>query len=147
MHLYGKDRLLGIGMEADENTGTQKGIKLSMFDISDPGNVKEIQKLRLEEFNYSEALYNHRAVMINTPANIFGFEAEGSQKGKYWKEYLLFSYEDENFVARLKLDTKTEDGYYQSRGTFIGDVFYLLSQDGSVQSYNWKTGQKLESLK
>lgn len=146
LHFYGKDRLLGIGMEADENTGAQKGIKLSMFDISDPGNVTEINKLWLEEYNYSEAMYNHRAIMISTQANLFGFEAEGSQKGKYWKEYLVFSYENDDFVTRLKLDTKTDEGYYQSRGTFIGDVFYLLTRDGSVQSYNWKTGQKLESL-
>ena len=146
LHFYGKDRLLGIGMEADENTGAQKGLKLSMFDISDPENVTEIQKLWLEEYNYSEALYNHRAVLISTQANLFGFEAEGSGKGKYWKDYLLFSYEDENFVTRLSLDTKTDEGYYQSRGTFIGDVFYLLSQDGSVQSYNWKTGEQLERL-
>ena len=146
LHFYGEDRLLGIGMEADEDTGAQKGIKLSMFDISDPGNVTEIKKLWLEEYNYSEALYNHRAILISTQANLFGFEAEGSGKGNFWKDYLLFSYEDENFVTRLRLDTKTDEGYYQSRGTFIGDVFYLLTQDGNVQSYNWKTGQKLESL-
>lgn len=146
LHFYGKDRLLGIGMEADENTGAQKGLKLSMFDISDPGNVTEIEKLWLEEYNFSEALYNHRAILINTQANLFGFEAEGSQKGNYWKDYLLFSYEDDSFVTRLKLDTKTDEGYYQSRGTFIGDIFYLLIQDGRVQSYNWKTGEKLESL-
>lgn len=147
LHFYGTDRLLGIGMEADEESGRQEGMKLSMFDISDPANVQEIAKLPLNDYEYSEALYNHRAVLISPQVNIFGFEAEGSNRGEYWKEYLLFSYEGEEFVQKLKLNTKIVDsGYYTSRGTFIGEVFYLLSQNGSVRSYNWQTGEALESL-
>ena len=44
LHFYGEDRLLGIGYEADEDTGATTGIKLSMFDISDPSNVTEISR-------------------------------------------------------------------------------------------------------
>ena len=47
----------------------------------------------------------------------------------------------------MKLETKSEDGgYYGTRGTFIGDVFYLLSEDGSVEAYDRSTGRLLESL-
>lgn len=147
LHFYGKDRLLGIGMEADEETGRQEGMKLSMFDISDPTNVQEIAKLPLEDYNYSEALYNHKAVLINPSVNIFGFDAEGSQRSEYWRNYLVFSYENDTFVQKLELDAKGADGgYYTVRGTFIGDVFYLLSGDGSVESYDWNTGEQLEDL-
>jgi len=44
---------------------------------------------------------------------------------------------------------ETKDKYgaiHSSRGTFIGDVFYLLTRDGSVTSYDLRTGDKLESL-
>lgn len=147
LHIYGEDRLLGIGMEADEETGAQQGMKLSMFDISDKTSVQEISKLSLEDYYYSEALYNHRAVMISTGKNIFGFEAEGSGSSEYWKDYLVYTYENDKFVQKLKISTKSENGGYNTtRGTFIGDVFYLLSDCGSVQSYDLNTGDLLESL-
>lgn len=147
LHIYGEDRLLGIGMEADEETGIQQGMKLSMFDVSDKSDVQEITKLHLEDYNYSEALYNHRAVMISTGKNIFGFAAEGSQRGDYWRHYFVYSYEDDHFVQKLKIDIENMDGgYYFVRGTFIGDVFYLLSEAGSVRSYDLNTGAQLESL-
>ena len=41
LHFYGEDRMLGIGMEADEETGRTEGMKLSMFDISNPADVTE----------------------------------------------------------------------------------------------------------
>ena len=146
LHIYGEDRLLGIGMEADEETGRQEGMKLSMFDVSDKTNVTEIAKENLKKYEYSEVLYNHRAVMISVGKNIFGFEAEGYQ-GSYYKDYVVFTYEDDTFLQKLKVSTKSNDGgYYSARGTFIGDVFYLLLGDGSVRSYDLNTGEQLESL-
>ena len=147
LHIYGENRLLGIGMEADEETGVQQGMKLSMFDTSDKTNVQEISKLPLEDYYYSEALYNHRAVMISTGKNIFGFEAEGSGRSEYRRDYLVYTYENDKFVQKLKISTKTENGgYYTTRGTFIGDIFYLLSENGTVRSYDLNTGAQLESL-
>ena len=147
LHFYGEDRLLGIGMEADEETGSTEGMKLSMFDISEPTDVQEITKLWLKNYQHSEAMYNHRAVMISVPANIFGFEVEGYESGDYKKDYLVFSYENDEFVQKLKVETKNKYGeMYSSRGTFIGDVFYLLTRNGNVTSYDLKTGNKMESL-
>lgn len=147
LHFYGEDRLLGIGMEADEETGSTEGIKLSMFDISNPVEVREISKLHMNNYYYSEALYNHRAVMISVNANIFGFELEGHENGNFKRDYLVFSYEDDKFVQKLKVETNNKYGaIYSSRGTFIGDVFYLLTRDGSVKSYDLKTGNLIERL-
>ena len=147
LHFYGENRLLGIGMEADEETGRTNGMKLSMFDISNPADVQEITKLNLSNYDYSEALYNHRAVMISTTANIFGFEMEGYNSGNYKRDYVVFTYENEQFVEALKIETKDKNGYsYSSRGTFIGDMFYLLAGDGSVESYDLETGILCDSL-
>ena len=47
----------------------------------------------------------------------------------------------------MKIDTKDDEGrYYTTRGTFIDDTFYLLSGDGSVESYDLNTGAALERL-
>ncbi len=147
LHFYGEDRLLGIGMEADEETGRTEGMKLSMFDISNPKDVQEISKLPLSEYDHSEALYNHRAVMISIGANIFGFEMEGYNSGNYHRDYIVFTYENEQFVEVLKVETTNKYGnLYSSRGTFIGDRFYLLTRDGSVKSYDLETGELCEIL-
>ena len=134
-------------MEADEETGSTEGIKLSMFDISNPVEVREISKLHMSSYHYSEALYNHKAVMISVNANIFGFEMEGHENGNFKRDYMVFSYEDDKFVQKLKVETNNKYGaIYSSRGTFIGDVFYLLTRDGSVKSYDLKTGNLIERL-
>ncbi len=146
LHIYGDDRLLGIGMEADEENGRQEGMKLSMFDVSDKTNVTEITKEHLKKYEYSEAMYNHRAVMVSVGKNIFGFEAEGYKDG-FYRDYLVYTYENDTFVQKLKLSVKNGYGsYYSSRGTFIGDMFYLLLGDGTVRSYNLSTGELVESL-
>ena len=47
----------------------------------------------------------------------------------------------------LKIETKNQYGQiYSSRGTFIGDTFYLLTGDGGVKSYDLETGELRESL-
>ncbi|MCI8599157.1 MAG: hypothetical protein HFJ10_12085 [Lachnospiraceae bacterium] len=147
LHFYGENLLLGIGMEVDEETGTQKGMKLSMFDLSDSTDLKEEAKCNLKDYNYSEALYNHRAVLIDLSENMIGFSAEGSNIGQYWQKYLVFSYENGEFVKKLELDTKEEEDYYgRSRGTFIGKVFYLLLENGNVRAYDRDSGTLLEKI-
>ena len=41
LHFYGEDRLLGIGMSTDEESGVAEGVKITMFDISDRSDVKK----------------------------------------------------------------------------------------------------------
>ena len=45
LHPYDDNLLLGIGREISPDKGNFKGLKLSMFDISNPKNVTEIQKI------------------------------------------------------------------------------------------------------
>ena len=68
-------------------------------------------------------------------------------RGNYKRDYVVFTYENEQFVEALKIETKDKNGYsYSSRGTFIGDMFYLLAGDGSVESYDLETGILCDSL-
>ena len=150
LHFYGENLLLGIGYEADEETGGTEGIKLSMFDVSNPTNVKEVNKLVLEEYDNSDALYNHHAVLVSVNKNLIGFMATGYDK-EYVREYNTYSYKEEKgFKERFKIDCTPEKNnynHYEVRGTYIGDVFYLLTQDGSIKAYNLENGKKLEELK
>lgn len=147
LHFYGEDLLLGIGMEADEESGRTEGMKLSMFDLSDPAQLKEVSKLNLKDYNYSEALWDYHAVLIDTEENLIGFPAEGSGRGKYWMDYMVFSYEDGDFVQKFRYRCSEDDGrYYRMRGTFIGDTFYLLKENGNVRAYDRESGEMLEEV-
>ena len=57
LHFWDDTHLLGIGYESDEKTGNIENIKLSMFNIENPGEVTEEAKLVLKDVDYSEALY------------------------------------------------------------------------------------------
>ena len=51
LHFYGEDKLLGIGTETDPQSGEWLGVKLSMFDTSDPSNVLEEDKYVMKRFD------------------------------------------------------------------------------------------------
>lgn len=123
LHFYGKDRLLGIGNEVDPDTGEYLGVKLSMFDISDPTNVTESGKYVLEDIYDCPGLYNYKAVLIDPEKNILGFWAEDS--------YMVFYYDEEDgFVNAFTFDLYAVDeysyyNYYDTRGIYIGNTLYL----------------------
>lgn len=151
LHVYSGDLLLGLGMEADEETGEQQELKLSMFDISDPAEVSEKTRLRLAgenySYGYSPALYDHRSLLIDTEQNLIGFEVQDTRDGSFAQAYLLYSYENGAFVQKLKIEIETGTGFYEScRGTFIGDRFFLLLQDGSVREYSLASGEFVQEL-
>ena len=62
LHFYGENQLLGIGMDVDEDGVTTDGVKLSMFDVSDPSDVKEIETYVLEGTYGTDAGYDYKAV-------------------------------------------------------------------------------------
>lgn len=73
----GSDHLLGLGKDAvpvqdglgDGRGGLQQGVKLSLFDVSDPRSPVEVSSQRIgERGTEAVALYNPRAITIQ-PAN------------------------------------------------------------------------------
>ena len=76
LHFWDDTHLLGIGYESDENTGNIENIKLSMFNIENPGEVTEEAKLVLKDVDYSEALYDYKSVIISKDKNLIGLVCE-----------------------------------------------------------------------
>ncbi|MGN0493367.1 MAG: beta-propeller domain-containing protein [Acutalibacteraceae bacterium] len=133
-------KLLGLGKNADENTGRTGLIKLSMFDISNPANVTESSKTDVPAYT-SDALYNHKATLADYGKNIIGFPAWGS----YGVEYYVYSYQDGKFVQRLKanLNIKSEQN---CRGLYIGNIFYVAAPY-ELQYYNLDTFELIGTLR
>jgi uncharacterized secreted protein with C-terminal beta-propeller domain len=68
LHPLGDGRLLGVGQEATEE-GRTIGAKVSLFDVSDPSDPREVDTFVLED-SYTEAEWDHRAFLYWAPEQI-----------------------------------------------------------------------------
>ena len=133
LHFWGEDKLVGIDYETDPDTGAQEGLKITMFDISDPADLKEIKTLVLKNVDYSQALYNYKSVLVDADENLLGFTTE--DYGSNRLDYLLFSWEDGKFVNLL---TEKLDGNFSSdnyRGIYVDNIFYVAGTQG-IRSFD-----------
>ena len=79
LHVIDEDWLLGIGLDAiadpngggdDDRGGITQGVKVSLYDVSDASQPREVAtKLLGQRGTYSSALSDHRAISILPPAN------------------------------------------------------------------------------
>ena len=138
LHGYGEGRLLGIGMETDE-AGAQDGVKLSLFDISDPTDVTEVQKTVLEGFYATDLSYNYKLAAIDSKQNLIGFSAYGDGT-----HYFIYRYDEkEGFVCVL--DKEVNSYGSEIRGLYAGDRFYLV-QGNAVESFDLNTFDKIDDI-
>lgn len=137
LHNYDSGLLLGFGEEIDAKTGEFLGLKLSMFDVSDPTNVTEQDKFIIENGEYSEAQYNHKAIMIDPEKNIFGFIYGGFSSDSNQYFYATYTYDTaEGFIETAKYPI-TDGSEYETnavRGVYIGDYLYIATNK-SLTSY------------
>ncbi len=152
LHFYGKNKLLGIGQETDPDTGELKGIKLSMFDISNPADVKEVDKIVLKDIDVYSPQDNYKSVMIDADENIIGFAMGSYDKVTYNLQgyYGVFGYSAEDgFTQELmqslsKATGSSSDSYNvidETRGIYIGDTFYLCQNQG-IYAFDRNNGYK-----
>ena len=125
LHPYGDHLLLGVGYEAEEETGSQTGVKLSMFDISEPSQVEEQDKYVIKGASYLPSDYDYKAILADGEKNLIAFVCDG--------EYLVFSYDEEkgfqNLLTYTMSDWEYWDGDASCRGVYAGDEFYIVDQD------------------
>ncbi len=116
LHVWNDGRLFGLGMDADAETGRTDGMKLTMFDTTDPTAVSVKHTLKLDT-GYSNALYNHKAILISADKSIIAFPADNG--------YDIYGYSDEQgFFKRASVSSIEWSG--DSRGLYIGDTAYII---------------------
>lgn len=124
LHFYGENQLLGIGYEADESTGSITGLKLSMFDISDPSSVTETHRFVLPGVTWCPAIEDYKSILVDEQKNLIGFYCDN--------RYLVFSYDPEyGFTQELVYDFYSDllagaAEYNTMRGVYIEDTLYLV---------------------
>ena len=138
LHFYGEDRLLGIGMSADEETGSAENVKLSMFDISDNTDVKEVAMYELEDVFGTDVSYDYKSVLADPEKNLIGFA------GYTWsgENYYLFTYDEKDgFICKLEeeINGNTSRG---TRGIYIQDTLYVI-QGNVIEAYRLSDSEKV----
>ena len=75
LHPYDEDTLIGVGKETEEakegDFAWHQGIKISLFDVSDVENPRELAKIEVgDRGSDSPALYNHHAFLFSRARNL-----------------------------------------------------------------------------
>lgn len=134
LHPYASGLLFGLGHDADQN-GAVNGLKLSMFDVSDPTDVSEKHKLVLKDAYWSEASYNHKAIVVSPDRNLIAFPCDS--------RYLVFEFSDDTGFTRV--GEIFNDASYNQRGLYIANVFYVCSNN-AISAYSMNGYVKLATL-
>ncbi|MFO0751215.1 MAG: beta-propeller domain-containing protein [Myxococcota bacterium] len=155
IHPIDDQHLLTIGREADD-TGHVGGLKLEVFDVSDPAHPRStVSTLLGDGWNtWSEAQYDHHAFVYYPARQLLAIPVSGwlDEGDGYW------SYKSQLFVFKVTADSVqelggdiTHDGLLESlgvdmscrswygwysawirRGVFIEDYVYSVSDIGVV---------------
>jgi uncharacterized secreted protein with C-terminal beta-propeller domain len=142
LHPYADGELFGLGRDADAETGRQKGLKLTMFDNSDPADVKEKTTLLIEDGDaYSSAETNHKAILVDASKHLVAFPIQTWTGNASESHYLIYAYDAQTGftkVSDIKIDTGT-NGWAEIRGLFIGNTFYVVGPN-QVGAYDMEAG-------
>lgn len=140
LHPFGEGKLFGFGKSAT-HSGSVTGLKISMFDVSDPTNVTENHVTPIDAA-WSEASDNHKAIMVDKNKNLIVFLGTDD----YSKTNLyVYGYDsDKGFFE--KSVTYVDDNYnFGTRFVWIDNHFYLVSQKG-ITVFSLETFEKLTFL-
>lgn len=139
LHPYGDGLLLGIGKEISADGTRAEQVKLSMFDVSDPYHVKEVDQCIVKGAYESPACYNYKSVTIDAEKNIIGFSAYAENN-----KYYVYAYNKEKgFTCALK--EVLSNGYPEARGIYIKEVFYLV-KGKNIEAYNLQNFEKIDEI-
>lgn len=89
LHPFDERHILGIGQEttAEGDAVRTGGVKLALFDVSDLTQPRLVQQLVIgEQGSYSDALYNHKAVLFDRDRHLLGFPVAVAEQppGQDW---------------------------------------------------------------
>ncbi len=152
LHPYDENHIIGVGKETADNQwgGTSiKGVKLSLFDVSDVNNPKQLDTYEIGiSGTDSEALRDHKAFLFDRKKNLLvipirevtekpGYDNRGYYMQRVWQGAYVFGLTlQDGFKLKGKishLDDYEEDMYYWNspgavrRSMYMDDVLYTIS--------------------
>jgi uncharacterized secreted protein with C-terminal beta-propeller domain len=156
LHPYDDTHLIGIGRDATEQ-GRTLGLKLSLFDVSDFSNPKELSNYIIGDSwsTNSEAINEHKAFLFDKEKNLLVIPVSESSsetiidedtgkrtwKWNYWQGAYVFNLDLSGFELKGKVshfsetnETDDEDHWPRydyaaqvRRSLYMDDVLYTIS--------------------
>ncbi|MBO4934418.1 MAG: beta-propeller domain-containing protein [Clostridia bacterium] len=165
MHVYNDNTLLGIGQDAtaesdDADMAYYQGLKIALFDVTDPDNMAEIDTYYLGDRGTTSTVeWDHKALAYYASRDVFGipvelFRFEGEQENIYdygefdSNSFCVFSMGGGKKISMVSMIKQfNEDGgtFNINRGIFIGDNVVTISCD-MIQINDYSTGELLGNL-
>lgn len=144
LHPYDETHLIGFGYDTKSNynnTGVVKdGLKMSMFDISDFNNPKEMFTVKIgKQGTNSPLANNHKALLFSKEKNLIAFPISTYESGKTKYRAQVYDIDlNKGFTLKGEIehnvsDINNTDKYYSSyklnieRIIYSNNVFYTLS--------------------
>ncbi len=173
LHPVTENYLLGIGVNGDED-GAKNGMKVSLFDVSDKKNPKEVAKFEVQPqengdnlWGYLDcsAFYDHKAVCWDSknltmyiPYRVtteYMHTEDNSYRSEFYKTDNVIALQVNTTKGELKklnnyIVEKSDDYAFEkpvNRVTYIGETIYSYSQDGSeICSFNKLSAEKYNTI-
>lgn len=136
LHPYDEDIIIGLGQDATE-TGRQKGLKISLFDVSDVQNPEEIAKYTADSrYSSSSAEYEHRAFLFSKEKNLLvipAYAKDYKDRSESYNGAFVFHITEDEIKLRGLIDHSMAagDNYWGSvveRSLYIEDELYTKSE-------------------
>ncbi len=141
LHPYDETHIIGIGNNVEPNGygGVHNtNMKMSMFDVSDLENPKELFTIDIgeDDYVYSEVLSNHKALLYDKERNLIGFPLEDRDSG-----FVIYKINEDSFEL---FASNFEGDYFDSirRIIYIDDVVYALGYE-NIASYDLNTMEEI----
>ncbi len=150
LHPYDETHIIGIGNNVKSNGHggvTNDNMKMSMFDVSDIENPKEIFSVDIgNSYTYSEISYNHKVLFYNKYENLIGFPITIS--GKNYKNGIVIfriNLNDNKFEKYGEIFNQNDFRTNVNRVIYIQDTLYTLG-NYKIISYDLNTLEKIKEL-
>jgi uncharacterized secreted protein with C-terminal beta-propeller domain len=125
LHPIDSDTLVGVGEEGGR-------VKISLFDVSDPTQPKEVSKFLLDEY-WSEVETNHHAFTIDYENDVFFIPTSGSG--------YVIGYNGDKLIVKAEIDS-----IETKRALYIDDMLYVISEE-DIRIFDESTWEEISSLR
>ncbi len=169
LHPVGENLVLGVGVDGDEN-GQNNGLKVSLFDVSDPTNPIESHKVTIPGDNTGKAYTYVNSQAYNTHKALCWDNVTNTMYIPYFKRTEIWYHTDDSYsyknvagILAVKVNEKEKslsksdnyavtttehklEGGFQ-RATYIGDVIFgYSSSDNTMISFDKTTQKQLSTF-
>ena len=151
LHPYDENHIIGIGYNTTETSygsTVNDGIKLSMFDVSNPTTPVEMFNTVIgDKHTNTSATYDHKAVMFSKEKNIIAIPIEQYNR-KYESKAVIYNIDLENGFNQLgEIEEESDNITYRriERIIYVGSNYYTFSNKW-VNVSDMKTFETIKNI-